>query len=162
MEQRYSASIGVQSVTTIERHNIPYNLILLPMPQLPEGFTGDSLWTTLNNVYDRDKQNERIPEEQQLIDILVVGTAAHATRFRPFDSDLDLIAVVGGVTPENVTHAFAPTVMEVACAEVSQASGLELCSPVEGSVDIAIYHVSRHREQIEDTTAYSLRDKKYV
>lgn len=123
----------------------------------PKQLTPRLLFEAVNSVHQAEQNENRTPDEQRLTDVLLVGSAARAHQFQPASSDIDLVAVVSGVSPDAVSQSLVPTVVEQRFRSVVRASGLSV-SPVEGVVDISVHHQSRIHDVIEDETAYSLRD----
>lgn len=123
----------------------------------PRQLTPRRLFETIKRIHEAEKMEDRTPDEQEMDDVILVGSAAHAGQFHPGESDIDLVAVVSGVVPGAVSRSLAPTLMEQHFQTVVRASGLSI-QPVEGAVDIAVYHRSRIDSAIKDGAGYSLRN----
>ena len=130
------------------------------MTSLPPRLDPEALYSMLRDIYQREQRNDRIPTDQSLVDVYIVGSATSAKVFVPYESDLDLIAVVDGVSVGSTLGAFDTTVMELKWKQVADASNLPLQTE-EGVVDIATVHTSAAAESISDRLVFSLADNQY-
>lgn len=130
------------------------------MPQPPRRLTEEELYKEVLKSHDNEKKQDRVPEKQEIADVLLVGSTARAKEFREFKSDIDLIIAVNGVCETNVSDAASVTASECKYREISRASGLRITES-EGVIDVITYHISSLGQKIEDDLAYSLRERRY-
>lgn len=127
----------------------------------PKELRSDELISEIRRIHNSEKERNRTPNQQELEDVFIVGSARYLREFKPYHSDLDMVAAVRGVNSKDVSNSITPTITELEWSNIVASSGLPIKSE-EGIVDFAVYHKSQISEKIEDNVVYSLGNDQYI